>query len=268
MGHPGMRTSAIGMMCFLAIAGGTVVTATPSWATDVFKLTNSAPPGAVVTAGSYHCSSNCSLVGNPAFPVGTTLTFNVATGAFWGFADFSANIASHANPALSSVQQFFQFNGMGVDSGGHPVMNCLAVGTGLVLAEPNYEKSTCLLAPNPNSKLLGSRAADVRISSNRAVVKKGRAAIRVTSYAAKKFKVTERIVLRNANGKVIGTATKRVTTGKPSYLKVALPQGIRKKVRAGKHIVVNARVAHSDSTLGSGHRTTRLVLTRGGGAFH
>lgn len=250
-----IRAGGIGVLGLLAIAGGTVVTATPTWAGTTFTLVNEAQ--AYDWFGKACGSQVCSLY--PISPWGPTLlqTYYPAseTGGYSAPAEYAAQVGAPGSSATYS----FVFEGAATSSG-VPTMTCSLPGNGPVRAEPDYATNTCTAAPW-TTKAAGD-AVHARISSNKALVRNGKAKVRITSYSRKKFKVNEKLVLRNAAGKVIGSTTARVTTGKRTYLKVPLPPNIRKKVRTGRSVVVIAHLKHADHILGSGHKTTRLVLTK------
>lgn len=82
----------------------------------------------------------------------------------------------------------------------------------------------------------------------------------MTANSMKRFKVAERVTLRNGKGKVIGRTTARITTGKRSYVKVDLSAHVRKKVKAGKWVQVSVHVTHADGTRGIGHKFDSLNL--------
>lgn len=263
------RQATVGVIGLLAIAGGTVANATPSWAQISFVAINNAPAGTTVTINALSCSDLCALNGAQSFQPGAGLTFNVDSG---GGATLGGN--------FGAAQQFgFSVNSV---SGNAANMTCAMTGIGTLVASADSSYYSCeVYQPSPNSSsssgagsgsaagvatdaidLRGNtRIAHVRIATNKALVKKGSARVRVVSTATTRFKVDERIVLRNSKGKVLGKATTRVTTGKLASLKVPLPQHIRKKLRDGKQVTVTARVKHAGKIQGTGDYTTRLVLS-------
>lgn len=292
-----IRNTTVGMVGLLAIAGGTVATATPSWAETIYTVSNYAPGIYLASLGGTQagiavaCGPDCSLGGNSkavflsgspvngygtlAFPLQASVFFNAHGNVTAGMQALIASnpIATPVSAMLVSDYPYFDF---AVSTKG--TMTCrIFSGSGFwpqptkAIAQPVYSQETCLLENFPADKtsdaaLPGQRratkAVHVRMTTNKAVVKKGNTIVKITPYALKKSKITEKIVLRNANGKVIGKSTRHVTAGKATNLKVPLPQHLRKKVNAGKDITVTARVTHVDKTRGTGHRTTKLILTK------
>lgn len=268
---PGSKTrrTALGTIGLLAIAGGMIGTAAPTWADTNFTLVNDARAydWAQQSCWSTIQSSGCSW---------NAITWSTKVETYYSAGEETAESVLPAFSARvmtpgAGAAQYFAFSVQQNIYTGILTMKCeLNPGTGPLTTEPDYGTNTCTVAPATTTKAATTqaqsrgdiRAAHVRMTSNRAVVKQGKAKVRVTSYALKKFKVNEKLVLRDVKGKVIGSTTTRVVTGKHTYLKVPLPPKVRKQVRANKVVVVTANLKHADNTNGSGHRTTRLVLTK------
>lgn len=259
------RRMTAGVIGLLAIASGTIATATPGWAAT-YRVIND---GVQFDDAFVNCSLGCSIVGSQGFNPGDKNTFDVPSNPN-GWGEYPTATVS-AKLALSYNQEFM-FNIS--NSSSSATMSCTgsvytgsgfsaSAGHAYFVAHPDYSANTCTAIPITQTKGLNAgKFAYPRITTNRAVVKNGKAKIRIISYSTKATNVKERVVLRDSKGRVIGKTTARVGTNRRAYLKVALPNRILKKVRTGKHVTINAHLKHADKTRGSGHKTSELVLTK------
>lgn len=253
-----LRTT-VGVIGFLAIASSTVSATAPAWATE-FVAVNNAPTGLTQTTPNVGCL-DCSYYGS--FGPGGELAMDLSAFS-WNYP-----LANNGGFSVRFVQTSTNSGQHFVFGGATPwlaaaTMTCKIYGVGPLQVNPDYSAGyTCTVGPLTGQRGNGkAHLANVRINTNKVVVKNGYAKILVAAHARTKFKVSERIVLRSANGKLLGKKVAKVTTGKPTYVKVPVPQRVSTKVKAGKHILVAGRVGHADKTNGTGHKTTRLVLTR------
>lgn len=273
--------AAIGVVGLLAIASGTLVTASPSWAVDM-TVSNQVGKNITLTNLYANCSpQGCAQEGSNNFATGGSVTFNVvgymtASGVpSGGWASVGATFKFYSGSTPKTQILYFSAVGSTPSTSGTssspshwlytaPQMGCEMSHTGPLKAYPNYDGNfTCAVAPSahgPRGDVRATRTADTRIANNWAFVKNGKANVRIGPMAYNKFRLTERVVLRDSRGRVLGKVDAKMTTGRPDYVKVPLPQRIRKKLRDGNHLAVSAQVKHADATKGTGHKIKRLNL--------